>query len=382
MNRLPESRLRLLRHRAARLASIVLPAFLLGCEGSAPIKVEPVQAVVTDKDLTGLWMKDDGTEGWAVGEEGTILRFESGRWANAEPLRWGKSGRFNDLSVGPGGTGLAVGTDGVIAQLAEEKWSIDVQLGEHDPLVDHFTERREQRSGRRVELAETFDLAYGLAGLTPFMDLEAVWADRDGEGAWIAGGSGGLLRYDRWSGVRAFKASGLQVNDLWINRDGTEGWAVGTFRPPPRQGRSEEGGPVEIALAHYDRERGWELWRQRSGRRGAGVAIAMAPEGQEGWAVGDEGSVFHFEKNRWRYAFSVEEPLNEVWAHPGHTEAWAVGSKGTVFLFWGGGPWLDFKTTDKSINAIWLNPEGSEGWAVGDAGTILHIEAHTLDTML
>ncbi len=370
-----------LRRRGARLASIVLPAFLLACEAKAPIRVEPLPAVLTDKDLTDLWMKDDGTEGWAVGEAGVILRFASGQWTLAEPLAWGKTGRFNDLSVSPSGAGLAVGTDGIIARLSGGKWSIDVQLGEHDPLVRHFIDRREQRSGRWIGGEETFDMALGLTGLTPFMNLEAVWADRDGEGAWIAGGSGGLVRYDRWSGLHAFKAPGLEIHDLWLNPDRTEGWAVGSYRLPPSAGRPGEGGSGQIAFAHYAPESGWNLLTP-SDYRGAGVAIAMAPEGQEGWAVGDEGSVFQFKEKHWKYAFSVKEPLNEVWAHPGHTEAWAVGAKGTVFLFWGGGPWLDFKKTNRSLNAIWLNPEGSEGWAVGDAGTILRIEAHTLDTML
>src|SRR5262245_56697235 len=104
----PSDRRHRLRRRGARLVSIVLPALLLACEAKAPIRVEPLPAVLTDKDLTDLWMKDDGTEGWAVGEAGVILRFASGQWTLAGPLGWGRTGRFNDLSVNPSGTGLAV----------------------------------------------------------------------------------------------------------------------------------------------------------------------------------------------------------------------------------------------------------------------------------
>jgi hypothetical protein len=350
-------------------------SLLAGCR--EPVRIEPVATLITEEDLTGLWMEDDGTEGWAVGAAGTVLRLESGRWAEVNSLRWRNTGRFNDLAVSPGGVGLAVGTDGVVARLAEEEWSIDVQLGKFDDVVQHFTERWERRSGRRASSLDAFRLALPLAELTPFMALEAVWADERADTAWFAAGSGGLLHYVRDVEVRSYKAPGLTVNDLWLDRDGMHGWAVGAFRP---ETSPSGGGHNQIAFARYGHERGWELLTP-DGRPGSGTAIAMTADGREGWAVADEGSVFHFDGKRWEHARSVSEPLNAVWAHPGHTEAWAAGAKGTVFLIWGGPPYISFAYpgAGESLNAIWLDPEGSAGWTVGDAGTILRITVHTPD---
>ena len=359
--------------RARPLRALAACALLAACR--EPVRIERLAASVTEADLTGLWMADDGAEGWAVGEAGTLLRFEAGRWAEAESVRWSDSGKLNDLAVGPTGAGLAVGTDGVIARLAEGKWSIDVQLGSHDEVIEHFTERWERRAGRAASPADVFRLALPLSELPPFVGLQAVWADERADTAWLAAGSAGLLHYVRDAEVRRFEARGLTVNDLWLDRDGRNGWAVGCIRLDASESGAKDGGE-QIAFARFSRERGWELLRPQ-GRPGCGTAIAMAADGSKGWAVADEGSVLHFNGKRWKHACTGSERLNGVWAHPRENEAWAVGAQGKIVEIHGDPPsaCVGFETTGASLNGIWLDAQGAAGWAVGDAGTIVQITA-------
>lgn len=86
------------------------------------------------------------------------------------------------------------------------------------------------------------------------------------------------------------------------------------------------------------------------------------------WAVGDAGTIFHYDGSKWATSPSgTNESLSGVWAASAQ-EVIAVGTKG-VALKWDGKKWSqETSGTQQKLVGIWGS--GPTAWAVGDAGTI------------
>lgn len=90
----------------------------------------------------------------------------------------------------------------------------------------------------------------------------------------------------------------------------------------------------------------------------------------EAWAVGDHGSIFHYDGSGWEFAAnSTTLDLNGVWFNsPG--DGWAVGDQALI-LHWNGSEWMVVKEPevtdgfDVSFRGVeFLDP--NLGWAFGD----------------
>lgn len=93
------------------------------------------------------------------------------------------------------------------------------------------------------------------------------------------------------------------------------------------------------------------------------------------WAVGDAGTIYHYDGARWSASSSgITDTLNGVWAASA-TDVVAVGNSGKV-IRWDGTKWAaEASGTNRRLTAIWGN--STDAWAVGEGGTILKRSAGT-----
>jgi photosystem II stability/assembly factor-like uncharacterized protein len=108
-------------------------------------------------------MSKDGTQGWAVGSSGMVLRFERGAWRRDVVASSVTNQPLLALALSRDGTrGWAVGGD-VVLRFEHGKWQRDVVSGETDPSLF----------------------------------LSALWLSDDGTEGWAAGENGMVLRLEQ-----------------------------------------------------------------------------------------------------------------------------------------------------------------------------------------
>ncbi len=90
----------------------------------------------------------------------------------------------------------------------------------------------------------------------------------------------------------------------------------------------------------------------------------------DGWAVGNAGTVLHWNGSTWsEYSSPTSNNLNGL-ALLDLNNAWAVGDSGTI-LNWNGSTWQSFTSpTSLKLNEIYLL-SANNGWIVGESGTLL-----------
>lgn len=289
------------------------------------------------------------TDGWAVGERGTILRYAGGEW------RWQSSPTTHDLldlALLPGGAeGWAVGTGGTVLHDVNGSWSllpipttIDLNAvaaiapgtvwvagaddntnglwlwqytngtwthalvnNSYQEVADHFNAFSVLSPNDVWGVTYDGSLAHYAAGrwtvLTApaFLMLYAVWAVSDTE-VWAAGfgklntgiGQGGIVfRFDGHVAHFAYTQSYVSFFDIAVV--GSEVWAVG--------GATPGFGPITIVRGGVGTS-----WKTITGDAhvalGGGISSAgaasismVAPD--EGWSVGNSGSIFHISGDSW-----------------------------------------------------------------------------------
>lgn len=180
---------------------------------------------------------------------------------------------------------------------------------------------------------------------------------------WFAAPRGGKL--GAWDGVNfldiqydtassAYNQPGFYVNNVRMQADNL-GWAVGSFG----------------LIMRWDGTK-WSLLPGAEPESEL-YSIVMIPGEQEGWIVGAGGLLLRWNGSAW----SMEPALtdNSIFDISFSTSAdgWAVGENG-VTLYWDGGRWSERRSpVTSNLNAVFmLSPE--DGWAVGDNGVILHYQ--------
>jgi hypothetical protein len=94
----------------------------------------------------------------------------------------------------------------------------------------------------------------------------------------------------------------------------------------------------------------------------------------DGWAVGRDGTILHYDGTSWSTASSPTSEHLEAVVMVSATDGWAVGKKGEILRYtctsWTTVP----SPTIEDLNGLsFVNPR--EGWAVGDTGTIANLSA-------
>jgi len=301
---------------------------------------------ITDATFYDIWLNQDGTEGWAVGEAGTVLRFENNRWTEIR-----NESMYMDafaLWVKPDGSrGWAVG--------ATYRSDGRNDRGKSECAIMQF----EKGLWREWQQASE----WGAAALSD------LWIKADGSEGWAIGLAGLVLRMEKGKWSKWVQSEGLPralyLQVLWVRADGSEGWAIG-----------EDGEIIRL-------EKGtWSSWPQvEDVYEYAPSAMWMKANGSEGWAVGNNGIILRFAKgtwNRWPGSKGLEYTLiQDLWMKADGSEGWAVGHQGAILRF-ENKRWRVWRqkeiTSEYNLNALWMKADGSEGWAVGEAGIILRFE--------
>ena len=104
---------------------------------------------------------------------------------------------------------------------------------------------------------------------------------------------------------------------------------------------------------------------------GNNVRAIWGSEADDVWAVGDGGTILHWDGSAWmRVSSGTTIGLSGVWGS-GANDVWALGGGGTI-LNWDGGAWIPVSSgTTNALSGVW-GSGADDVWAVGGGGTILH----------
>ncbi|MFN2115040.1 MAG: hypothetical protein ACK2T6_04945 [Anaerolineae bacterium] len=366
-------------------------------------------------------------DGWAVGDYGTILRWDGQTWSDfASPTH----GTLLSVDLANSDVGWAVGGDGLF-RWDGASWTRDPYFRPASPgylslsAVDAIApddawvvgscallhwDGSSWANHNNCPFGQLSDIAMsgpddgwaiGYARILrwdganwadfapPISSLSAI-ASVTATDAWVVGGFGQIARWDgtEWRAVESpttewFFDLEVQAAD-W-------GWASGRFGLMQWDGqrwalvdRPSTSNLVAIEALHEDYawaagERGVMLeWRGSHWSRHVGdereiayqVEALHALSADDVWAVGRHGSVLRWDGVGW---WPVPSPtgatLRDVTAL-GTDGGWAVGDEGTA-LKWDGAAWRTTVTptaaTLRGVAAI----SSSSAWAVGDGGTVI-----------
>ena len=288
-----------------------------------------------------------GGEGWAVGNNGALLRLQGGQWSAAGPQT---SNYLNTVAFNAQG-GWAAGTNGVLLRYGGSSWAVATSP---------------TRRGIN-ELALADDTGWAVGGLGTILrlvrgewvqnaspttyNLQAV-ALTDGQTGWAVGGGGTVLRLEAGGWMTTTALVDTTLFDVALT--GADGWAVGGDEAASRRAILRlQGGEWTVVT------------------NGAGQPLqAVSLVGNTGWAVGERGTILQLIDGEWRDVLSpTNESLFDVYAEtPGL--AWAVGQNGTV-LQYSEGRWQKLPSvSEQPLLAVTRGPDGGY-WAVGGYGAIL-----------
>ncbi|MFN8498051.1 MAG: hypothetical protein U0641_09365 [Anaerolineae bacterium] len=365
------------------------------------------------------------TDGWAVGDNGTILRWRGGAWA-ASPSPtdldlYGVSFLRPDSGWAVGGHGgdrVGLHWDGA-TWTSIPFWPTDEMPpgGPNAPrAVSAWSDSNAWMVGERGVLFYLLDGRWLWDGRIVDDDLNAVDMVGPNE-AWAVGGrnDGGHatssaaahLSNGAWLPVTMpTTRAGYQVNLLGMDFvDPANGWAVGEYYDPAIQDlrgavlrygagtwrvESEDIAASLFSVKMISRDSGWALgWRYGAGgplavylqyKSGAWMPVAgpasFAPlsvalsSETSGWAVGVSGALLELANGAWvPRTILTSDNLNSVAFNA--SGGWAVGYNGTIARFQGGNWALLTSPTRNTLNAVALGED--QGWAVGNGGVILHL---------
>lgn len=273
--------------------------------GGGRWKAELEASSLTDENLHAIWMVSDGSEGWIVGDGGVILRYRGSAWRlyQADP----SVRNLRALWFSSDGTeGWAIANVSLPA--------IELEAGS-ELVVMRFADQSWERS--RLPLMRRY----------PEVTVEAIWISPENTHGWAVGHGGLILQYcdGYWfeyiSSAIGSKTPVTDFNDLWLRRDGQTGWAV-----------SGDG------LFEYRDSR----WRRVLETAYPLKAVWCRGRGDLCWAVGEDehgirGKMLRYARGFWQELGEesriARKGLNDVWLTEAGDEGWALGEAGSILRY-------------------------------------------------
>jgi len=137
-----------------------------------------------------------GTQGWAIGDNGTILQYKDSQWTKHPQSNLLTENEIYSIWINySGAEGWAVGNNGTILQYKDNQWTA---YSQPNFITENF--------------------------------LSGVRLDSSGKEGWIVGKEGTILQYkdDKWTKhPQSNLLTKKDINSLWLDSSGTEGWASG-----------------------------------------------------------------------------------------------------------------------------------------------------------
>jgi len=268
-------------------------------------------------DLHDVALAQDGT-GWAVGDQGVLLRFDGTRWfVWPDPLP--TIHNLTAVHVVSPSLAWAVTDGGEVLKYDGSGWWV---------------------------------VAYASQ---PLRDVHMV---PSGEQGWAVGDRGVILRYFQDGWYELLESARPSTANLYgvFAIDAKQAWAVG-----------------EAGTILQYRQRVWQKWSAYEA--GAQQAVTLRDiemiAVDDGWIVGDEGTLLRYIEGVW---YVLQSNLTSADLQglrlPGPGIGWAVGSDGTLLEYRGGIWHLATSPTNGELLGIDLLPSG-RGWAVGRQGLLV-----------
>lgn len=261
--------------------------------------------------------------GWAVGSGGTILRWTGARWLTVSGVTAGPE-HLRAVSLASAADGWAVGQGGILWRWDGYAWSP----------------------------------ALGIDA-----DLDAVLMTSPSEG-WVVGGiwdSWSAIYWKlalHWNGRQWVKVGGSDSGDgRWhdvAQGSSTDVWFVGV------------NGSYGHPIARWNGT-SWQTFDPTTDDLYATAFLSS----NDGWAVGEAGTIVHWNGSGWSTVASGTTQLLTALAFLSPVNGWAVGAAGTI-LHWNGSTWtaVPSQTSEYLRGIAMISP--ADGWIVGDGGTLLH----------
>lgn len=322
--------------------------------------------ILTNFDINDIWMKQDGTRGWAVGTHGVILHYDGKTW-NQHPHFSQGLGYLRTVCFDEGGfLGWAAGDNNLFLHFDGNDWKQS-----STPVIEQFSR------------------------------INKIWLYNKGLSGWAVGSEGKILKLNRKDWVNyqdPQTVKSTNIKDLWLNENGTIGVALND---------------LGMILSLVDNT--W-MMNQTGGSDIKFNTFWTSDNGSQGWMGGTDGVLFPFDVHNLK---SIGLPqltsldIYSIQLNDKGTLGWAAGQSG-LLLSYDGKTWNSYpssnkidkkgstsqndfyndrkknkkdksskesiinstpkKLTESNLNAIWLNNSGSQGWAVGDNGVILRLE--------
>ncbi|MGD9101642.1 MAG: S8 family serine peptidase, partial [Anaerolineae bacterium] len=262
-----------------------------------------------------------GYAGWAVGNNGTILRTHGGgrdwitQTAGIVNL-YGVYGRPNDESIG-----WSVGAGGVVSFTYDggDNWLTVLNLGPTITLTSVYLS-----SGALWTAGTGGYVFHGVTGPHPGVvaeDLQDIYATDD-QTAWAVGEGGRIISTTNGASTWVTQTSGTTADLFGVSfADADTGWAVG------------EGGIILYTT------NGGATWSPQDSTTSEYLLGVFATDTQTVWVVGDVGTILHTANggDTWTAQTSgTDAVLLSVFAADDQT-AWAVGDVGTILHTTNGG---------------------------------------------
>lgn len=337
---------------------------------------EPMNySIISTRGLYQLWMREDGSEGWAMGVLAGVVRYTAKEgWHRDEQATMALSRDiYKQFWMREDGKeGWAIGLSGGIARYTEKDgWKVQVEkVGDFNRSLAFLSMGKDGKTGWiadddgiAFELAEdgTWVKSNGLAFHAEH--IQSSWMKDDNTDGWLFS-IPNAARFRPRTGWQTINRPPFMPEDFWMRDDGKEGWGVG------------ERGHV----LHYTEQAGWvQIASVKNNPMQKLYCLHMNRAGTNGWAMGEEGVIYQYtEAGGWEYAPRPEEvtlmELRCIWMNKSGTEGWAAGQWGTFLKYTDSSGWKEVYSPgqlDASfVNAIWLSQDGKEGWAVGTWGSI------------
>ena len=278
---------------------------------------------LTPSCLNAIWISQDGSRGWAVGDNGTFLRFEDGQWQKDEKASSLNSSHLRAIwMLSDGSEGWAVGDSGVFFRFEDGQWQKDEKASS---LTSHY--------------------------------LNAIWLLQDGSKGWAVGNEGTILCTTD-SGKTWTLQSGPTTARLYSVHfvNATTGWAVG-----------EEG----TILSTTD---GGQIWTAQNGGTWENLRSVHFIDATTGWAVGEEGKILSTTDSgkTWIAQSGGTTSLLCSVQFVNATTGWALGEESTILSTTDSGKTWAAQSggTTVSLDSVHF-VNATTGWTVGRQGMIL-----------
>ncbi len=300
------------------------------------------------------------TQGWAVGNNGTILVTNNGgtTWTaqtsgttfglasvyfSSSTQGWAVGQNGIILVTNNGGTTWTAQTSGTTQLLTKVKFVSNTQgwvIGFNGTIL--FT-----NNGGTTWTAQTSGTTVGLQDLSFISSTQG----------WVAGNNGTILVTSNGGTTWTAQTSGtnLGLGSVYF-ASSTHGWAVGS------------NGTIRVT------SNGGLTWTAQTSGVNLGLEGVYFTSSTQGWVVGSNGTILVTSNGGTTWTAQTSGTLNPFYGVQfiSATQGWVIGASGTLLVTNNGGTTWTPQTfgTLQNLNSVYFT-SATQGWAAGNAGNII-----------